>query len=132
MFEKVIIDKSINSSLRICQGHSSDADRLEMDSSEFEKAFNVYATDKIIGMQILTADIMDDILEFKSKTKDEFDIYINKDKIYFRFHCGSLFEPYFKKDNILDEKSLKSYYDILSFTCEITNKIIKVINDVEI
>ena len=103
-----------------------------MDSSEFEKAFNVYASDKIIGMQILTADIMDDILEFKNKAKFNFDIYINEDKIYFRFGCGHLFEPYFKKKNILDSISLKSYYDVLCFTHEITNKIIKVINDVEI
>lgn len=135
MFAKIIIDKSINSKLRIAQGYSGflkNPDKLEMDSSEFEKVFNVYASDKIIGMQILTADIMDDILEFRNKTKDEFDIYINEDKIYLRFCCGSLFEPHFKKKEILDEKSLKLYYDILNFTFELTNKIIKVINDVEI
>ena len=103
-----------------------------MDSSEFEKAFNVYASDKIIGMQILTADIMEDILEFKNLTKQHFDIVINNNNIYLRFHCGSMFEPHFKKKNILDEKSLKSYYDILNFTCELTNKIINVVNDVEI
>ena len=103
-----------------------------MDSSEFEKAFNVYTSDKIKGMQILTADIMDDILEFKNKTKYNFDIYIKDDKIYLRFSCGHIFEPYFRKNEILNEKSLKSYYDILSFTCELTNKIIKVINEVEI
>lgn len=135
MFAKIIIDKSINAKLRIAQGYSGflkNPDKLEMDSSEFEKVFNVYASDKIIGMQILTADIMDEILEFKNKTKEEFDIYIDEDKLYLRFHCGHLFEPHFKKKNILDEKSLKSYYNILNFTCELTNKIIKVVNDVEI
>lgn len=132
LFAKIIIDKSINSKLRITQGLWGGNDKLEMDSSEFEKKFNVYASNSIIGMQILTADVMNEILEFKNRIKDYFDIFIDYDKIYLRFHCGFLFEPYFRKNNILDERSLKSYYDILKFTYELTNRIIKVINDVEI
>lgn len=131
LFEKVFIEKSIKSNLRITM-RSGYANKLEMDSSEFEKIFNVYASNKIIGMQILTADIMNDILEFLNYTENEFDIYINEDEIYFRFHGGKLFEPRFRWKKILDEKSLRSYYNILLFTYNITNKIIKAVNDVEI
>ena len=105
---------------------------MEMDSSEFEKQFNVFASDRIKCMQILTADIMEQIIEFKEKTNQKFDIYINDDKIYLRFHKNDLFEPMYKTNEILDKNSLQSYYDILKFTYELTNKIIKVINEVEI
>lgn len=131
MFAKIVMEKSINANLRIAK-YEAYKNKLEMDSSEFEKAFNVYTSDKIIGMQILTADVMDDILEFKNKTKKDFDIYINNENIYLRFHCGSIFEPRIMKKQILDEKSLKMYYNILKFTNELSKKIIKAVEDTEI
>ena len=103
-----------------------------MDSSEFEKYFNVYASDKIIGMQILTADIMEDILEFKNLTKQHFDIFINNNNIYLRFHCGSMFEIRTLKSGPIDEQNLKKYYDILNFADNLSRKIIKIINETEL
>ena len=126
------MEKNINANLRITSDILQYDNKMEMDSSEFEKEFNVFASDRIKCMQILTADIMEQIIEFKEKTNKKFDIYINDDKIYLRFHKNYLFEPKYKANEILDKKSLKSYYDILNFTCELTNKIIKVINEVEI
>ncbi len=82
------MEKSINSNLRIAYNYSGYKNKLEMDSSEFEKKFDVFASDKIIGMQILTADIMEEILQFKNKIKEDFDIFINNNVIYLRFHCG--------------------------------------------
>lgn len=99
---------------------------------EFEKEFNVYATNRIVGMQLLTSDVMEMLIDFKKKANIRYDIVIDNETIYLRFHCGSLFEPRLLKKKVLDEKSLKSYYNILNFTYELTNKIIKVINDVEI
>ena len=132
IFAKVIMEKSINSNLRITSNYSGYSNRLEMDSSEFEKEFNVFASDKIIGMQILTADIMEEILEFKKEIKNNFDIFINENNIYLRFHCGAMFEPHIGKKQILDEKSLKMYYNILKFTYELSNKIIKTVEETEI
>ena len=83
-------------------------------------------------MQLLTADIMEKILEFKKKTGENFDIFISENNIYLRFHCGSMFEPTLVKKEILDEKSLRTYYDILNFVNDLSRKIIKIIDETEI
>ena len=132
LFAKVILDKSINSDLRITPNYYTYKNKLEMDSNEFEKKFNVFATDKIIGMQILTADIMEEILEFKNKTKNSFDIFINQNIIYLRFNCGSMFETVALKKGELSEKELRKYYDVLEFITKLTNKIINTINETEL
>ena len=132
IFAKIIMEKSINSNLRITHNFSFHKDKLEMDSSEFEKKFDVFASNKIIGMQLLTPDIMEEILTFKNKTKQEFDIYINENNIYLRFHCGAMFEPKLSKKEILNKKSLETYYNILKFVYELSNKLIKVIDETEI
>ena len=134
IFAKIIINKSINSNLRITYNYSGYKNRLEMDSSEFEKNFDVFASNKIIGMQLLTADIMEEILEFKNKIKKRefFDIYIYENNIYLRFNCGPVFEATLGKKGFLNEEKIREYYDILKFIYELSNKIIKIVNDVEI
>ena len=133
LFAKVIIDKSINSNLRITSNNDGlYSNKLNMDSTVFEKKFNVYASDKIIGMQILTADIMEEILEFRSRIDRDFDIFINENNIYLRFHCGPMFEPKLVKEGTLDEKSLKLYYNIINFICDLSKSLINIIDNVEI
>ena len=134
IFAKIVIDKSINSNLRITYNNSGYKNKLEMDSSEFEKNFDVFSSNKIIGMQLLTADVMEEILEFKEKNKKKgfFDIYIKENIIFLRFNCNSVFEPVLSKNENKKEEGLKNYYDILKFIYEISNKIIKTIHDTEI
>lgn len=132
MFAKIVMEKSINSDLRIAVNHAGYKNRLEMDSSEFEKYFDVFTSDKIKGMQLLTSDIMEDIIEFKNATNQHFDIFVNNNIVYLRFHCGTLFEPIMRKKRILDEKSLNMYYNILKFTYELSNKIIKIVEETEV
>ncbi len=43
-----------------------------------------------------------------------------------------MFEPIIRKKQILDEKSLNMYYNILKFTYELSNKLIKTIEETEI
>ena len=77
LFAKIIMDKSIDSELRITRNRGIlSKNKLKMDSSKFEKYFDVEASNKIIGMQILTADIMEKLIEFREKTNMEFDVYI--------------------------------------------------------
>ena len=40
-----------------------------MDSQEFEKSFDVTASDKIKAMQLLTSDVMADLIDFKNNSK---------------------------------------------------------------
>ena len=134
IFAKIMLDKSIGCTLRICRGSNWDKskERLQMDSDEFEKKFNVYTTDKIVGMQILTPDIMEALLAFEKKSPYAFDIYIRANDLYLRFHCGTMFEASFLKQGTIDEKSLKYYYDVLDFIKCFTDEMIQTIHDVEI
>ena len=134
LFAKIVIDKSIESELEITQGMGMGfvSERLEMDSSEFEKYFNVYTTNKIIGMQLLTADVMEELLAFKNKTNIEYDIVINNNNIYLRFHSGTMFEAENLKKGAIDKESIQKYFYMLNFTYNLSDKIIKLIQETEV
>lgn len=105
-------------------------DKIEMDSSEFEKHFDVSGTNPIIVMQILTADIMEMLVEFKEKHKIKYELTIKHGMIYIRFHTGGVFEPkLFGKS--LDYDTLKRYYDIIDFIFNVSRKINRVIEETE-
>ena len=134
LFGKIEMDKSINSKLRIMQNGAGrwGKNKLKMDSSEFEKYFDVEASDKIKGMQLLTADVMEELIEFENKTNMKYDVYINNNNLYLRFHCGDMFEPGNIKKGALDEKSIQKYFYMLNFTYNLSNKLITLINETDI
>jgi len=96
--------------------------RLEMDMSEFEKIFDVETGDKIKAMQILTADVMTDMINMIQTSKVKFEFYINHDMMYIRFHTGELFEP------SIFGKSMQ--FDMLKRYCDITENTIKIVEDI--
>ena len=106
--------------------------RLKMDSSEFEKYFDVQASNQIIGMQLLTADVMEELVDFENKTKMKFDIFIKGNELYLRFHSGEMFEPTNFKNGPLDKNSIQKYFYMLNFTYNLSNKLINIINDTQI
>ena len=133
LFAKIVIDKSINSELRIMQNRTIlKKDRLNMDSSEFEKYFDVKASDPIVGMQLLTADVMEELVQFENKTNMKFDIVIKENELYLRFHSGSMFEVGNIKKGALDKEAVQKYFYMLNFTYNLSNKLINVINDAQI
>lgn len=134
IFAKIVIDKSIKSELKIEQNGKFvfSKKRLEMDSSEFEKHFDVSATNKIIGMQLLTADIMEELIDFVNKTNMKYDIVINNNNIYLRFHSGTMFETGSLKKGAIDKESIQKYFYMLNFTYNLSDKIIKTINETEV
>lgn len=70
LFAKINIGKSIENELRIKQnGTLFKKNKLEMDSQEFEKYFDVISTNQIVGMQLLTHDIMDLLTEYRTNLK---------------------------------------------------------------
>ncbi len=105
--------------------------KVEMDSQEFEKYFDVYGDNKIIVMQILTSEVMSTMIDFIQQSKIKYELTINKDQIYIRFHTGGVFEPSLFK-NSLDYSMLKKYYDIIDFVFKVTREINSVIEKVEI
>ena len=133
LFAKIEMDKSIKSELQIMQDGTFFLNKkLKMDSSEFEKYFDVKASNQIIGMQLLTADVMEELVDFENKTKMKFDIFIKENELYLRFHSGDMFEPTNLKNGALDKISIEKYFYMLNFTYNLSNKIINVVNETEI
>lgn len=133
LFAKIIINKSIIEELEIMKnGTVFLQNRLKMDSSEFEKHFDVKCSNKIVGMQLLTADVMEELVEFENKTNMKYDIAIKGNELYLRFHSGEMFEYSNFENGVLDKEGIKKYFYMLNFTYNVSNKLIKIINDLEI
>lgn len=105
--------------------------RVELDSQEFEKMFDVYCSDKIIAMQLLTADIMQLLINFQEEMNMEYELTIKNNLIYIRFMSGEMFENANVMKFSLDKSTLYKYYRMLDFTFTLTDKLIKLIKDTE-
>lgn len=133
LFAKIEMNKSINSNLFIgANMFIPSKQRLEMDSQEFEKHFDVFASNSIIGMQLLTHDIMELLISFKRLTGIKYDISIYNNVMYLRFHTYSMFELKSVKKGAFDKGMLKKYYDVLDFTYILSKTIIDLIEKTEI
>ena len=106
-------------------------DKVEMNSSEFEKIFNVYATDKMIAMQLLSSDVIEMFINFKEKNKIVPEITIKNNHLYIRFATGEIFETSILK-NALDFDTLLKYYNVINFTLGLSEKLIKNIKEVDL
>ena len=105
--------------------------KVELDMPEFEKYFDVYCTDKILAMQLLTADIMEELTRFKKEIKIQYELTIKESTIYLRFKSGKMFEPpnFFKP--LSNKATVYKYYRILDFIFLILDKLVKMINETE-
>jgi len=134
LFAEIEFEKNVKTNMKIRRNGITlfhKKEKIEMDSGEFEKKFNVYATDKIIAMQLLTSDIMQMLMDFKEKNKVTPEMTLKGNVLYIRFATGDMFEPKMLK-NSLDYTTLKKYYDTINFTLDITEKFLKNIEETEI
>lgn len=131
LFGKINLSKSINTTIYVTREYGFfDEQKLEMDSYEFEKAFSVYAENKITAMQLLTSDVQEDILELYNKYKIDFNIIIRNDKMYVLFETGSMFEIFSTRNN--PNEVLEEYFEIMKFIYKLVDKILKTIDSTQI
>ena len=105
--------------------------RVELDSSEFEKIFDVYASDKIVAMQLLTADIMQNLIEFYNEMKINYELTIKENCMYIRFWCDDMFEAADLKKSALDRETLYKYYRMLDFIFKLSEKMLKALDEIQ-
>ena len=133
IFAKVDLEKSINSRIKIVQNQESNMkEKVEMDSSEFEEYFDVDATNNIVAMQILTHDVMGNLVKLRKILRNPFDVIINNDCMYIRLHIGEMFESKLKLDELIDKDIAENYYNIINFIYILSKGIIKAIEETEI
>ena len=134
LFAKVETPKPFNAVLYLRKDKISTLSnqlRIQLDSPEFEKIFDVYGSDPIIAMQLLTADIMQDLIQFHNELKVGYELTIKENCMYIRFWCGGMFETAKLKKFSLDRDTLYKYYRMLDFTFSLTNKMIKLLNETQ-
>lgn len=134
LFAQIILDKFIEGRIEIRKESKREIislPRAELDSSEFEKIYNVYATDRIMAMQILTADIMQLFIDFEKEAKYTPEVIITKNKLYVRFNTGNVFETNFFDGNST-YSAMKQHYDIINFTLRLTNKLLETVRQTQL
>lgn len=132
LFAEIKLNKTVLANIKIRKNTLTlikPKDKIEMDSSEFEKVFNVYGTNPIITMQLLTADVMQMLIDFKEQNRFTPEITIKENNMYIRFNTGEVFEANMLK-KALDYDTLLKYYNIINFTLELTEKILKNIKEI--
>ncbi len=92
----------------------NDLVKVEMDSVDFNKEYQVYASDKVLAMQLLTHDVMDKILNVINRYDFDIEFRIIKDKIYFRlFSDGTFYEDSYTNNVEKVYNNGKLFKDIL-------------------
>lgn len=105
--------------------------RIELDSVEFEKYFDVYGNSNILGLEILTHEVMEEILQFYNMYKIDFEIVIKENRIYIKYDVGDIFEgTIFSKSTNM--KSLWVFYNLINFVINLTTKINKILEQKEV
>ena len=133
LFAKIDIGKSIENEFRIKQnGTFFNKNRVEMDSEEFEKYFDVISTNEILGMQLLTHDVMEILVDYRNLLNRYFDILIKDNIMYIRLHVGSMFEARINKKTVIDKELVERYYNTLEFIYSLSKKMIKVVEETQI
>ena len=67
--------------------------RINLESQEFEKNYDVLADDKIWALQVLNSEAIENFIEMRNFFKKSISIKIRDNEIYFRLSCEKMFEP---------------------------------------
>lgn len=103
--------------------------RIQLDSSEFEKNFDIYASDKIVAMQLLTADVMQELIKLYKETG--FECTIKNNYIYIRFLYWKIFETVDLEKFSLDKDTLYRYYRELKSAFNLIDKLLELLYETQ-
>lgn len=104
--------------------------KVKMDSEEFERIFDVYAENKILAMQLFTADVMLDLEKLYTAASNKLEITIDHDVLYISFATGAIFRaPEDLSISVLDKKTLAQYYKRFESTLKFNGKFIKTMEE---
>lgn len=134
IFAYVDCDKDIGIDIKISINQfeiSKQYNKVEMDSTEFEKCFDIYSENKILAMRLLTSDVMQTLVDFYNKYNIDYEIVIRYNRIYMRFFTGSMFEPKLFGDSV-NKAHLGKCFCIFKFIQDITKEINKALQQIEI
>ena len=124
------LSKEINCNISILSNRLFMDSRVKLDSSEFEKYFDIKSKDKILAMRFLTADIMQMMVALRERYDCRFELGIVRQVLYFRI---STYNDFFETPNVkkgLDIEYLKKNTDILLQIKKLTTLINDVVKEI--
>lgn len=98
--------------------------RIEVDSGEFEKNYDMFSTDKVRTMEIFTSDIIEKFNKFEEETGYVMQIKVVPNKLYFRIACGEAFEAPVLK-HALSYDYLYKNFNMIDFPISIITQMIE-------
>lgn len=131
LFSYIRLENNINSRVKITTKEVYKYETIKivnLDSSEFEKIYDVYAEEPILAVRMLTSDIMELMVEFYNKHSIAFELNITNDMLAIKFYTGKMFEPSIV-GNALNIEVFYAYYVIMEFAEEAIKRFNKVLNE---
>lgn len=98
--------------------------RVEVDSSEFEEYYDCITDDKIKTMEIFTSDLIEKYIDIMNVNKHKFEVKLENDMLYFRYKCGTLFEPPTFGSG-LDKEFIRKYYKMIFYPLEVIEETVE-------
>ena len=127
IFATIKLDKMINSYIKINKNKLNILDnntKVEIDDEKFNKYFDMHSDDKEMATKIINYSIIQAFVEFYEKYGIDFDFIIREDTVYIRFYTNKIFKPSIFSVSKTKE-NLFTYYCILQFITELTDKVNK-------
>jgi len=103
--------------------------RVELDSQEFEAKFDVYSSNNIVAMQILTADVIQLLNDFYDYLQTKYEITIKENKVYIKIWDANSFTDSIISGTKLSQYPIQKNYRTLYFLLNISKELIKVLNE---
>ncbi len=103
--------------------------RVEVDSSEFEKLFDLVTDDKVSAMRIFTSDLIERYIDIRRGNRFGLEVKIHWDRVYFRFRCGEMFEPPVFVSG-LKRDHLRAFYNQIYYPLELLDKTVEHVNEI--
>ena len=119
------IDIVENSKFRKFSNH-----RINLESAEFEKYYDVMTDDKIWALQVINSNAIKDLIDLRNYFKKTTSIRIIGNKIFFRLYCGDVFEPSKLRKTVRFD-FLYKYYRLMDLPRYIYDALISNIADVD-
>lgn len=125
------INKKIPSEIKLIKNQKAskrENNKVELDYEYFEKYFDVFSESKILVMEILTHEIMEDLIYFYNNCEIDFEIIIKEDRIYIRYEIGDIFEGKILRKST-NKQTLWLCYNTLNFAINLSIKINKILEE---
>lgn len=133
MFIETTLSKSIKDEIRVLlpsfdEIYNLDScTKVELDHHEFENIFNVYTTNQISAVQLLTSEALEKLTSLRNDYGMNFDFVIKGNKLFIRLETGTMFETAVQRSK-LHKEDILAYYSILSYIELLVNELNNIID----